>query len=367
MSLQFDIVPLRKIPPFRVIGSKYSMLRNLLKVMKENKIEGSTFFDVFSGSGVVGRFFKKMYSIFSNDNLYFFFVLQKALITLNNYPSFKNLKLHLDLSLTPIMKIQKILQYLNNLNGTEGFIFSHYTPASKSIDGIERKYFTEENGKRIDSIRVKIEEWLENGFISEDEYFYLLASLLFAVQKVANISGTYGAFNKFWDQRARKPLTLKFIEVIPSKFIHKAFYEDAFQLIKRINCDIAYVDPPYNTRQYIANYHLLETIAKYDNPKIYGKTGIREYTEKEKSVFCSKKLVSNAFTNLLKELKTKWIILSYNSEGLLSKEKIIDTFEKVHRFTSIKVYEFPQRRFKSQANKERIKIKEYVFIAKVII
>jgi len=75
---------------------------------------------------------------------------------------------------------------------------------------VERKYFSPKNGAKIDAIRIKIEEWFKEGYISDDEYFYLLTSLLLAVQKVANISGTYGAFNKFWDPRAYKPLTLKY-------------------------------------------------------------------------------------------------------------------------------------------------------------
>ncbi len=321
-SETLEIVPLKKIPQFRIIGSKYNILFEIYKILKEENIKGTSFFDVFSGSAVVGRFFKKMFSIISNDNLYFSYVLQRGLIVINNIPSFSNLRIkNLSLSREPRERIYQILNYLNALGGVNGFIYKHYTPASKDIDGVERKYFTIENGMKIDAVRIKIEEWFGEGYISEDEYFYLLTSLLIAVQKIANISGTYGAFNKFWDPRAYKPLTLKFIEVIPSKFTHKAYNEDIFNLLDKLSCDIAYIDPPYNSRQYIANYHVLETIAKYDKPKIEGKTGIRKYGVKEKSIFCSKKEVQNAFLKLLTDLKAKYVVISYNSEGLLSKIK----------------------------------------------
>lgn len=356
------IVSPKDIPPFRIIGSKYNILFDIYKVLRKEKISGRSFFDTFSGSAVVGRFFKKMFSIISNDNLYFSYVLQHALIVINKYPDFSNLNLR-SLPKHPKKRIYKILEYLNHIEGIEGFICKHYTPASKNIDGIERKYFSIKNGMKIDAIRMKIEEWFRSGCISEDEYFYLIASLLLAVQKVANISGTYGAFNKFWDPRAYKPLILKFIKVIPSNFTHRAYNENVFNLLEKVTSDIAYIDPPYNSRQYIANYHLLETIAKYDNPKIKGKTGIREYGNKERSVFCSKKRVRDAFLKLLMELRAKYIIISYNSEGLLSKDQIIQILKDC-KIKEIKVYEIPYRRFKSNNTSKKTMVNEYLFVGR---
>ncbi len=360
--MDINVVPLSKIPQFRLIGSKYNILSTLSNVIESEKITGKSFFDVFSGSASVGRYFKKAFSIISNDSLYFSYVLQRTLIVLNEYPSFSDLKI-VNLSQKPIKRIQEILQYLNDSPGVEGFIFKHYTPASKNIDGVERKYFSEENGKKIDAIRKTIEIWFGKRFIDENEYFYLLSSLLMAVQKVSNISGTYGAFNKVWDPRSRKILTLKFIEVIPSKFEHLAFNKDSFDLIDKINCDIAYIDPPYNSRQYITNYHLLETIARYDSPKIHGKTGIRDYTEKEKSIFCSKVKANHALAKLLSNIRAKYAILSYNSEGILSKEEIFNIF-KVSGFEKTRLYEFPYRRFKSNYNSHRSHVEEYIFVGR---
>ncbi len=357
--LKLSYMTLTTNPQVRFIGSKYNLLLDIYKILWQENITGNSFFDVFSGSAIVGRFFKRMYQVISNDSLYFSYVLQRGLITIESIPSFSNLKLN-NLPKEGSERICKILNYLNSLKGVEGFVYQHYTPASRNIDGLERKYFSLENGMKIDAIRLKIEEWFQDEQISEEEYFYLLTSLLIAVQKVANISGTYGAFNKFWDPRACKPLTLKYLEVIPSRFSHVAYNKDIFTLLGKITCDIAYIDPPYNSRQYIANYHLLETIAKYDNPKIKGKTGIREYGDKEKSMFCSKKEVQSAFLKLLAELKAKHIIISYNSEGILSKEQIIQIMRDVG-IKNIKFYEIPYRRFKSNKNSNKNNVIEYIF------
>jgi len=363
LNEELGIVPRKYIPQFRIIGSKYNILPDIYNILREENIEGHCFFDVFSGSAVVGSFFKKMFSIISNDNLYFSYVLQRALIVMNEYPSFLGLKF-INLSRDPMQRLYQVLDYLNNLKGIKGFIYSHYTPASKDIDGVERRYFSMKNGMRIDAIRMRIEEWLENGYITEDEYFYLLACLLLAVQKVANTSGTYGAYNKFWDPRSFKDLTLKYIEVIPSKFNHIAYNNNIFDILSDITCDIAYIDPPYNSRQYITNYHVLETIAKYDNPEITGMTGIRKY-KNEKSAFCSKVKVKDALFKLIYEIKAKYILLSYNSEGLLSKDQILQIF-KDSDIEQVKVKVIPYRRFKSNNKTHNSIIGEYIFIGEKI-
>ena len=97
---------------------------------------------------------------------------------------------------------------------------------------------------------------------------------------------------------------------------HKVFNEDINQLIKNIKADILYLNPPYNQRQYSSNCHLLETIAKYDKPQVFGKTGLRSYNH-QKSLYCSKSQVKEVFKDLILEAKAKYIFLSYNNEGLM--------------------------------------------------
>jgi adenine-specific DNA-methyltransferase len=102
---------------------------------------------------------------------------------------------------------------------------------------------------------------------------------------------------------------------------HEVFNLDINEVAKKVSGDILYLDPPYNHRQYATNYHLLETIAKYDNPKIHGKTGLRDY-DKQKSLYCSRTQVKKAFKDLILKAKVKYIFLSYNNEGLMTLDDI---------------------------------------------
>ena len=361
-KLSFDTTPLDNIPQLRLIGSKYRVLSRIFKVMRDEKVFGDSFFDVFSGSSCVGRYFKRMFSVSSNDCLYFSYVLQRGLVVLNECPRFEGLKAA-GSSPDPKKRVLRVLDFLNRLDGTEGFVFRHYTSASRRLDGVERFFFSEENGKKIDSVRMIIERWLGRDLITEDEYFYLITALLLAVQKVSNTSGTYGAFNKFWDVRAKRPLTLKFIGVVSSKFEHEAFNADSLELAKDVKCDIAYLDPPYNSRQYITNYHFLESLSRYDDPLISGKAGIRSYGKKEKSDFCSKAKVYGSLSKLLNDLNSEFVVMSYSSEGLLSKDEIFEVFEE-SKFKKVKLHEFPYRRFKSNRASGDRRVREYVFIGR---
>jgi len=345
---------------FRFIGSKYGILPFIYKELKKRNIleDSKIFFDAFSGSAIVGSFFKKNLSIISNDTLYFSYVLQNALIVLNDIPEFSILKN----KLPRIFSVEDIIHYLNNLPGKEGFIYKNYTPASYEIWGFERKYFSEDNGKKIDAIREQIEEWFKEKIISQSEFFYLLSCLLFSVQKVANISGTYGAYNKFWDKRALKAIRLIPFTPIKSNFNHRAFCKDILKLAKEIKGDIVYLDPPYNSRQYIANYHLLETIAKYDQPNIKGISGIRDYSS-EKSPFCSKKKAKQALYEVCKVLDFKYIVVSYNDEGILKSEDIYEVLIK-SSFKNIEVIRIPYRRFKSSSKTSKRIVNELLFIGR---
>jgi adenine-specific DNA-methyltransferase len=345
---------------FRFIGSKYKILPHIYGELVKRDIieEGKIFFDAFSGSAIVGSFFKKKLSIISNDMLYFSYALQNALIVMNDVPKFELLRR----KLSNIFSAEDVIYYLNNLPGREGFIYMNYTPASREVWGFERKYFTEENGKKIDAIREQIEEWYKNGFISEYEFFYLLSCLLFAVQKVANISGTYGAYNKFWDKRALKPINLTLLSPIRSNFTHKAFWKNILELAQEIRGDIAYLDPPYNSRQYIANYHILETIARNDKPQIKGVSGIRNSPE-EKSPFCSRREAKQALYKVCRALDFKYIVISYNDEGILSPEEIHEILTK-SSFKNVELIKFPHRRFKSNSNTLKRTIYELLFVAR---
>ena len=152
----------------------------------------------------------------------------------------------------------------------------------------------------------------------------------------------YAAFLKHIKKTAAKDFKLSLLPLISGKS-GKVYNEDVNVLIRRIKGDILYLDPPYNTRQYSANYHILETIAKYDNPKLHGITGMRDYKE-QKSTFCSKRTACETFDNLIKNADFKDIFLSYNNEGIMPVNKISEIMSSYGRYS---VFTKEYKRFKA--------------------
>ncbi len=330
----------------RYYGCKTKLLKFIEEASKNLDLyEGAKFFDLFTGTTAVAKHFKKLgYTVIANDNLEFCYALAKTYIELNEYPKLRKLKKVVDNNKGK-ETYEKVINYLNKLKPTEGFIYKNYCPTgTKKI----RKYFSDENGKKIDTIRTQIEEWKDNNKITELEYYYLITALIEAVNLVSNVAGTYGAFLKKWDKRALKSLTLTPPEIIPSKRVNKAFKSDANDIVGRISTDILYLDPPYNTRQFVSNYFLLELIATgwFDKevkilPK--SKTGIY-FDESKKSLYCQKSTAQKVFADLIKKAKARHILLSYNNEGIISDPTINNILSQKG---DLKLYQQSHKRYRS--------------------
>ncbi len=299
------------------IGSKYKLsdfISSSVKSIVGEDLSDKIFCDLFAGTGVVGRNFKKeVKKVISNDMEFYSYVLNKNYI--ENHEFLDN---------------EIYIKELNETNGEEGFIFNEYSENGKA----NRLYFSEHNGKKIDAIRTKIEFWKTEKKISSALYYFLLASLLESADKVANTASVYGAFLKKIKKTAQKELILEPAIFEINSHSHEVYNEDSNLLIKKIEGDILYLDPPYNAREYGANYHLLNTIAKYDNFTPKGKTGLRDYS---KSAFCKKKEVEKSFDDLIKNANFKYIFLSYNNEGIMSSEtikKILSNYGKYDLLTT---------------------------------
>ena len=307
------------------IGSKLSLLEFLEESI--DKVVGKncdTFCDLFAGTGIVGRCFKKKgYKIIANDIQYYSYVLNRHYI--GNHKKLTFSKLLKEISGLKKNKIENrknfVCDYLSNLKGKKGFIFKNYCLGGIKNKKEQRQYFSNENGMRCDAVRQKIEIWKKENLISDDKYYFLIASLIESIDKYANTASVYGAFLKKLKKTAQNSLALKPVELIINNQNHKVFNEDTNKVLEKINGDILYLDPPYNHRQYATNYHILETIAKYDSPKIHGKTGLRDY-QNQKSLYCSRPQVKKAFKDLILKAKAKYIFLSYNNEGLMTLEDI---------------------------------------------
>lgn len=312
------------------IGSKYSLMDFLTETITA-VAGGNThkvFADLFAGTGVVGKTFKqKGYRVLANDIQYYSFVINRHLI-----------------GNTPPLKVD-ILEYLNGLKGTEGFIYKNYCAGS----GSGRNYFTDENGKRCDAIRTELERLKSSGEIDEAQYYYLLASLINSIDKYANTASVYGAFLKQVKKSAARKFELELLPVIDGDKACKVYNENISDLIRTVNGDILYLDPPYNARQYCTNYHVLETIARYDSPVLYGKTGLRDYSG-QKSDFCSSRTVAEAFEDIIRNADFEYIFLSYNNEGLMSFDEIREIMQ---RYGEYEMFSTDYRRFKADTDQNR--------------
>lgn len=309
------------------IGSKYSLITFLKSsIAKTLAINNETrnpsemvFADLFAGTGVVSGSFKQDgYSIIANDIQYYSYVITKHMIENNG---------NLDEN-----RCAELIAELNNVEGVEGFIYNNYCFEGTENQEFRRMYFTEYNAKKCDAIRIAVEEKYKADTISENEYFFLLGSLINSIDKYANTASVYGAYLKKFKNSSLKKMKLEPLPIMHGRVECKVYNEDISELIKRVSGDILYLDPPYNARQYCTNYHLLETIARYDNPVIHGKTGLRDYAA-QKSVFCNKSKVEKAFDELIKNSEFKYIFLSYNNEGLMPFTTIENIMKKYGEYT----------------------------------
>ena len=325
------------------IGSKNKLSSFIISTIKDTVgcLSDKSFCELFAGTGIISRVLKtQVKEIIVNDLEFYSYVLNRNYIgnnkTIHYFDLFNKLE--------------------NTANKNSDFIFQQYSQNGHA----SRLYFSEENGKRIDRIRNNIFALYEKKEINDDEFYFCLASLLESADKYANTASVYGAYLKQLKKSAQKPLGLEPALFEPSEAKTVIYNQDANQLIREIKGDILYLDPPYNARQYGANYHLLNTIVINEKFIPNGKTGLREYT---KSQYCKKQEVYNVFDDLIQHANFKYIFISYNNEGLLSLQQIKEICEKYGKYHFVKT-EYQRFKADSHRNYKDDKTIEYLHILK---
>ncbi len=296
------------------IGSKEKLIPFLKKEIRSScgDLEGKTFFDLFAGTGTVSRSFcNEGLHVSANDIEYYSYIINHAYLKTDS-----------------LIDYQQQLESLNALKEEAGLIHEYYALGG----GEERNYFSNENAKKIDIIRKTIELWYQNKIINKERYYLLLATLIESVTYISNTASIYSAFLKTLKKTAQLPLELKALHVNSSRVKHNIYNKDANSLIKDISGDILYLDPPYNLRQYGANYHILNTIAHYKPFKPKGKTGLRDYYS---SPYSRKKDAYKSLKNLLKSAKFSHIFLSYSSDGIIDNEEIKKVMLKLGEYHQV--------------------------------
>lgn len=266
----------------RYLGSKRKMLSFIDEVITNNTTNIESVADIFGGTGIVANLFReKGKKVIVNDILY------------SNYISFETWFGNEEVD---YKKIHNIINFMNDLKGIHGYVAENFGD----------KYFTMENAKKIDAIREETEN-ITN--INQREKFFILTSLLYAMDKSANTVGHFDAYRKKMD--SLKPLLLRVPE-LNKNYENQIYNMDANKLVRSIETDLVYIDTPYNSRGYESAYHLLENVAEWKKPKVEG-IAMKAINRSEKGSDYTKKNAPQVFNDLVQHINARYIVVSYNN------------------------------------------------------
>lgn len=274
-----------KINNRRYLGNKYKLLPFITRVVENECKNINTVADIFAGTGAVASAFidKK---IITNDIMYSNYICHVAWFSSEHYSE---------------EKVIKIITQYNNLKITEDNYMS---------DNFSNTYFSLDDCRKIGFIRQDIEDKFNLGYINARERALLITSLLYAMDKIANTCGHYDAYRQ--GVEFEKHLELYVPQPEPDVNENNVCYNmDTNELAPEIEADLIYIDPPYNSRQYCDAYHLLENVARWEKPEVFGVARKMDRTAL-KSDYCTQK-ATVAFENLIDSIHAKYILLSYNN------------------------------------------------------
>jgi adenine-specific DNA-methyltransferase len=322
----------------RYIGNKYKLSKWIFEIIEKESSSFNTFVDLFAGTASLSAVaIKKYNNIIINDFLYSNYAIYNGFFLNEEYDE---------------VKLNKLAKKYNSLDIKEDNYFSI------NFGG---KYFSNKSAKLIGYIR----EDIEKEDLTKKEYYILLSSLIYSIDKIANTVGHYDAY--FKKSKIEDNFVFKLIK--PFKIEKKVtiFREDANSLAKKIEADLVYIDPPYNSRQYSRFYHLLETLTKWDKPKLYG-TALKPPPENI-SDYC-KVSAKDRFQDLIKNLKTKYIVVSYNntynpkSNSSKNKIELKEIEEILSNKGELKTFSIDYKHF-TTGKTNFSQHKEYLFVTKV--
>jgi len=323
----------------RYIGNKHKLIEWIFSIINK-ECSGDSFADIFAGTGVVSAVATKHFEkVLLNDFLHSNYAIYRAFFGKAAWDK---------------TKIDSIIKSYNNISGDD--LEENYF--SKNFGG---KFFSKNSAKIIGFIRENIEENRKN--LTEREYYILTASLLYTADKIANTVGHFDAY--FKKEFVNDSFFMKPIDPIDTQEI-TIFQEDTNNLAKKISADVVYIDPPYNSRQYSRFYHVLETLTKWDKPKLHG-VALKPDPE-NMSDYCRAN-AKDKFAELVRDLDAKYLVVSYNntydSKSNSSRNKI--TLQEIEQILKkkgpTKVFEKNYRHFNA-GNTNFNNHKEYLFVTK---
>ena len=353
---------------YRYIGAKSRILDEVVSEIARIARPGSTIADLMCGTATVSAALRQAgYSVIANDVMTYSFHHARVALSISGPPNFSLASAFIvehggsetGQLFPPATPYEEILNALNQVKPIKGYFYREFSPFGTPQSGhAPRRYFTPDNAMKIDGIRAAITSLNENGNVTELEYSLLVHDLIMAVNDIANIAGTYGHYLSRFIGRAKDSLRLyptRFVQVVDDG-IHNIHQEYAEDLASKIDCDLCYIDPPYIKRQYAANYHILETLARGDEPDAIGVSGLRPWRD-QYSDFCTKTKIRSAFKRIVSKMPCGNFLISYSEDGLLT---IPELTAVLSDFGKVTINQFTNKRFKSNLNDSKPTICEYL-------
>lgn len=283
----------------KYLGSKRTLLPAILRAIRLADPDATSVLDLFSGTSRVGHALKKAgYRVLSNDHNAYAEVLARCYVQADAEDVLDD--------------ATKLVRELNALPGAAGYFTETFCTRSR--------FFQPRNGARIDAIRQAIAD----KSLDPELEAVLLVSLMEAADRVDSTTGVQMAYLKQWAPRAFNDLELRVPDVLPRAKHGKgqATCLDAVEAAKRLEADVAYLDPPYNQHSYLGNYHVWESLVRWDKPEVYGVACKRADVRERSSAFNSRRSCADAMRSVLSSVRARTLVISFNNEGYLSREQM---------------------------------------------
>ena len=323
----------------RYIGNKTRLLPFILRTLNKGGIAVGSVHDAFAGTASVSRALKaRGWRVHSSDLLVSSYVFQRAYVVAD--------------CADPLLG--EMASELAALAPRESFISRHFSPAGGS-ESEGRMYFTPANAGRIDAAREELESWRKAGKVDEDNYYLLLAAIIEGADRVANTAGVYASYMKQWQPNARRAFGVAPEVPVKGAQPARAHLMDAIEAAKSIGeVDLLYIDPPYNSRQYVAYYHIPEILARgwtESAPAIRGKVGLLA-GEEGRSQWSHGRRVQKLFSALLSATTATHALISFNSEGHLPPEVLLSLLTKASADGNVSHFSQRYRRYRADSDRE---------------
>ncbi len=292
----------------KYLGSKRVLLPTILEVVRG--LEGvETVLDLFSGTSRVGHALKRAgYRVQANDHLAFAQVLARCYVQADRGQV--------------LDEVRAGLEHLAAVPPAAGWFTETFCHRSR--------FLHPDNGARVEAMRGV----LVGMELSDDARAVLLVALMEAADRVDSTVGVQMAYLKSWAARALKPLELRLPDCLDGPGLATGL--EAVEAAASGSWDLVYLDPPYNQHSYLGNYHLWETLVRWDRPEVYGKACKRVDCRERKSAFNSKPRMRAALAEVLETLhgRARYLLVSFSNEGYLQREQLLELLEPLGRVTT---------------------------------